>query len=146
MSDLPADWKECQSKSNPGAVYYFNAKTGETRWDRPTGIRCRHILVKHSGSRRPSSWKTPVITRSKEEAIQLVRSYRSRITSGEVSFEDLASNESDCSSAKQQGDLGFFGRGEMQKAFEDAAFALKVGEISDVVDSDSGIHIILRTD
>jgi NIMA-interacting peptidyl-prolyl cis-trans isomerase 1 len=37
-----------------------------------------------------------------------------------------------------------FGRGAMQKQFEDAAFALEVGQMSDLVDSDSGIHIILR--
>ena len=43
------------------------------------------------------------------------------------------------------GDLGPFSRGQMQKSFEDVAFKLKVGELSDIVDSDSGIHIILRT-
>lgn len=145
MSDLPSDWQQCQSKSNPGAIYYFNSKTGETQWERPSGIRCRHLLVKHLGSRRPASWKDPNITRSKEDAIKLVREFRARITSGEISFEELAAKESDCSSAKNNGDLGFFGRGDMQKAFEDAAYALKVGEISDIVDSDSGIHIILRT-
>ncbi len=52
--------------------------------------------------------------------------------------------KSDCSSAQNKGDLGVFGRGMMQKAFEDAAFALKVGELSGLVDTDSGIHIILR--
>lgn len=60
-------------------------------------------------------------------------------------FMRIASSESDCSSAQKGGDLGLFGRGQMQKSFEDAAFALEVGEISDVVDSDSGIHIVLRT-
>jgi peptidyl-prolyl cis-trans isomerase NIMA-interacting 1 len=40
---------------------------------------------------------------------------------------------------------GLFGRGKMQKPFEEAAFALKVGDISDVVDSESGVHIIKRT-
>ena len=37
-----------------------------------------------------------------------------------------------------------FGRGAMQKSFEDASFALNIGELSDIVDSDSGIHVLLR--
>ena len=41
--------------------------------------------------------------------------------------------------------VGRFGRGQMQKPFEEATYALKVGELSDVVDTDSGVHIILRT-
>lgn len=41
--------------------------------------------------------------------------------------------------------IGRFGRGQMQKPFEEATFALEVGEISDIVDTDSGVHIILRT-
>lgn len=40
---------------------------------------------------------------------------------------------------------GPFGRGQMQKPFEEVAFGLKVNEISDIVDTDSGVHIILRT-
>ena len=60
-------------------------------------------------------------------------------------FTRLAEQFSECRSAQNGGDLGPFGRGQMQKAFEDATYALSVGEISDLVDSDSGIHIILRT-
>ena len=48
-------------------------------------------------------------------------------------------------SGTRGGDLGEFGRGMMQKPFEDATYALAVGELSDVVDTDSGVHIILRT-
>jgi len=59
-------------------------------------------------------------------------------------FATIASTESDCSSAKNGGDLGLFGRGQMQKAFEDASFACAVGSLSNLVDSDSGIHVILR--
>ena len=59
-------------------------------------------------------------------------------------FMRIASTESDCSSAQKGGDLGLFGRAQMQKSFEDVAFALKTGELSDIVDSDSGIHIVLR--
>lgn len=51
----------------------------------------------------------------------------------------------DCSSASKGGDLGVFGRGQMQKPFEDATFALPVGAMSDVIKTDSGHHLILRT-
>jgi peptidyl-prolyl cis-trans isomerase NIMA-interacting 1 len=107
-------------------------------------VQCRHLLVKHSGSRRPASWKSDNITRSKDEALALLSQYADRILAGEVSFEELASKESDCSSAKRGGDLGPFGRGQMQKPFEEAAFALAVGQISGIVDTESGVHIIQR--
>ena len=48
------------------------------------------------------------------------------IVSGQRTFEELASEVSDCSSAKRGGDLGKFGRGQMQRPFEEASFALKV--------------------
>jgi len=112
--------------------------------DGPEQIRVRHILIKHRNSRRPSSWKQEVITRTEEEALALAHEFRARIARGEVKFEDLARTESDCGSYKYGGDLGRFGRGKMQPAFEAAAFALQVGELSQPVKSDSGIHLILR--
>lgn len=71
--------------------------------------------------------------------------YREQIVSGRASFAELAQKFSDCSSARRGGDLGPFGRGAMQRPFEQAAFALKVGELSEPVTTDSGVHIILRT-
>lgn len=71
--------------------------------------------------------------------------YREQIVQGKASFAELAQKYSDCSSARRGGDLGPFGRGTMQKPFEEAAFALKVGELSEPVDTDSGVHIIMRT-
>ena len=62
-----------------------------------------------------------------------------------MTFEELASKVSDCSSAQKGGDLGVFGRGQMQKAFEDVAFGLDVGELSEPFASDSGVHIVKRT-
>ena len=56
----------------------------------------------------------------------------------------LAAERSDCSSFKNNGDLGFFGRGMMQKPFEDSSFGLNVGEMSSIVSTDSGYHLIYR--
>ncbi|CAI2383254.1 unnamed protein product [Moneuplotes crassus] len=108
-------------------------------------IRVKHILQKHTLSRNPhDSYRDKPITRSKEEAIENIEKIRDAIINDGKSFADIASEISECRSAANGGDLGFFGRGMMQKEFEDAAFALSVGEISGLVDSDSGIHIILR--
>ena len=70
--------------------------------------------------------------------------HEARIRSGQVSLGDLAISESDCSSARKRGDLGFFGKGDMQKEFEEAAFQLKPGEVSHVVETASGLHLIER--
>ena len=107
-------------------------------------VQASHLLVKHSGSRRPSSWREENITRSKEEARKILEGYLAKIEEG-AEFAELAGKYSDCSSYKKGGDLGKFKRGMMQKPFEDAAFGLKVGEMSGIVDTDSGLHIILRT-
>ncbi|KAF2159412.1 hypothetical protein M409DRAFT_60875 [Zasmidium cellare ATCC 36951] len=107
-------------------------------------IRCAHLLVKHAGSRRPSSWREAEITRSKDGAMNIIRNYESKIKSGETSLGDLAVTESDCSSARKRGDLGFFGKGDMQTEFEQASFGLKPGEVSPIVETQSGLHIIER--
>ena len=118
--------------------------------DSPKEVRVLHILKKHTGSRRPASWRCPKITISKEKAIEELRELLAILKevgdAGELraTFEELAKTESDCSSAKRGGDLGFFGRKKMQPAFEKASFGLKVGALSDIVDTSSGVHIILR--
>lgn len=107
-------------------------------------IRCAHLLIKHRDSRRPASWRESKITRSKDEALNILRAHEAKVKSGASSLGDLAVTESDCSSARKRGDLGFFGHGEMQKEFEDAAFALEKGQVSGVVETASGAHLIER--
>jgi NIMA-interacting peptidyl-prolyl cis-trans isomerase 1 len=115
----------------------------------PSKVRVLHILKKHKDSRRPSSWRQPVITDSRDEAAQHVTDIVD-ILAGETgddlraTFEELARTESDCSSAKRGGDLGFFGRKKMQPAFEEASFALQIGQLSPITDTSSGVHVILR--
>jgi NIMA-interacting peptidyl-prolyl cis-trans isomerase 1 len=157
-------YEERWSKSKQ-RVYYLNTETKESTWDKPedgeiipykpdtTQIAASHLLVKHNGSRRPSSWKQAEITRTKDEALEMILAYREKIVSQEVDLATLAKTESDCSSAKAGGryfnsliiSLGVFGKGQMQPSFEKAAFALEIGELSQPVESDSGIHLILRT-
>ncbi|CAK4075387.1 unnamed protein product [Aphanomyces euteiches] len=176
---LPSGWMRIDSKSRPGECYYLNKKTGEKTWklsevaakessnkrkrsDEPnesnkkssSQVQVLHILVKHVESKRPSSWRQEVITRSKEVAKSRLEGLRDQVVLAgknkdnpnamREKFEELATTESDCSSAKRGGDLGKFGRGKMQPPFEKASFALRVGELSDIVESDSGVHIILR--
>uniref|UniRef100_A0A915CQL1 Peptidyl-prolyl cis-trans isomerase n=1 Tax=Ditylenchus dipsaci TaxID=166011 RepID=A0A915CQL1_9BILA len=59
-------------------------------------------------------------------------------------FRKIAAEFSDCNSAKRGGDLGAFEKRQMQKPFEDAAFALKIGQMSEITETDSGLHLILR--
>ncbi|RXH91540.1 hypothetical protein DVH24_020563, partial [Malus domestica] len=127
------------------------SQTKRTKMSSSAGnqVRASHILIKHQGSRRKASWKDPegqiIRNTTQDSAVSQLKVLRDEILSGKAKFDDLASRYSDCSSAKRGGDLGPFGRNQMQKPFEEATFALKVGEMSDIVDTDSGVHIIMRT-
>lgn len=68
-------------------------------------IRASHLLVKHRDSRRPSSWRESEITRTKEEAIEILKEHEEKIKSGGKTLGELAMEESDCSSARKKGDL-----------------------------------------
>ncbi|MDD2926087.1 SurA N-terminal domain-containing protein, partial [Rhodoferax sp.] len=100
--------------------------------------RASHILL-NSPKDAPAADRQKVKAQA-EELLKVVRAKPD-------SFADVAKKSSqDAGSASKGGDLDFFGRGAMVKPFEDAVFALKKGDISDVVESDFGYHIIKLTD
>ena len=110
-------------------------------------LRASHLLIKHQGSRNPISRRTGKSTAgtTREQAIAELTQWLEKIKAGQISFADAAHQRSDCGSFANGGDLGVFGPGEMMKAFEDGTRALAVGEVSGIVETDSGAHLILRT-
>ncbi len=99
----------------------------------PEERHARHILIPVASDAPPAE-----VEAAKKKAEDIL----ARIRKGE-SFAELAKKFSqDPGSAKQGGDLGFFGRGVMDKAFEKATFSLKVGEVSEPVRSTFGFHLI----
>jgi peptidyl-prolyl cis-trans isomerase C len=103
-----------------------------------TTVRASHIVI-----RLPTG--SPASERA--AARQKLTALRAEIVAGSVSFADAAMRHSECPSAPKGGDLGFFARKWMvEEPFAKAAFALKVNEISDVVTTDFGLHLIQVTD
>lgn len=105
-----------------------------SRYTQAEERRARHVLVK-AEKEQPADQRQ----KAKAKAEQLLAQLRSKPDS----FESVAKASSDdTGSAQQGGDLGFFGRGAMVKPFEDAAYSMKPGEISPVIETDFGYHVI----
>ena len=90
-------------------------------------VRASHILAKLKPGHE-------------EQALVKIRDLQKQVTP--ENFAELASQHSDCPSSTAGGDLGWFRRGDMVKQFEEVAFSLQVGEISDVVATQFGFHLI----
>ena len=101
-------------------------------------IRASHILISWKGASRSSQ------TRTKDDAKRRADQIYARAKKGE-DFAKLAAEFGEDATKAAGGDLGTFGHGRMVPAFEAAAFALKVGEISPIVETQFGFHIIKRT-
>ncbi len=108
-----------------------------SKYGEPEQRRASHILIavkRGAGDAEKAS--------ARERAAQIL----SQLRKSPGSFAELAKkNSGDPGSASQGGDLGFFSRGMMVRPFEDAAFRLKPNQISDLVESDFGFHIIKIT-
>lgn len=132
--DLEALKKDIKVPEEDLKKYYTE---NEARYSTPAERRASHILVKAEKS-LPEAERA----KAREKAEKLL----AEVKKAPGSFAELARRNSDDPGSKERGgDLDFFGRGAMVKPFEDAAFGLKPGEISGVVESDFGFHIIQVT-
>jgi len=110
--------------------------------DEPERIRAKHLLVMHIGSRAaPRSVK-----RTREEARMRAQEALDRIKQGEDFDKIVALYTDEPGGAARNGDLGKFTRDSMVKPFSDAAFALDVGQVSTVIETPFGFHVIKRTE
>ncbi len=115
-------------------TYYEQNKA---RYSTPEQRRASHILIAAGADLKPEQKAT---AKAKAEALL------AEVKKAPNSFADVAKkNSQDPGSAERGGDLDFFGKGAMVPPFENAVFALKEGDISDVVQSDFGYHIIKLT-
>ncbi len=105
----------------------------------PNRIEVSHILVRHDGLERPQG-----ATRSPEEAC--LRALKAlEVLQGGAEWDEVVEKYSDASGATM-GSLGYVSQPDVDPKFADAAFNLEVNELSYVVETDRGFHIILRTD
>jgi peptidyl-prolyl cis-trans isomerase D len=108
-----------------------------SRYGEPEQRRASHILI---------LVKSGASDEDRRKARERAQAILAQLRNSPEKFVELAKKESgDPGSASQGGDLGFFSRGMMVRPFEEAAFRLKVGQISDLVESDFGYHIIKVT-
>jgi peptidyl-prolyl cis-trans isomerase D len=109
----------------------------EKRYTVPEERRASHILIKA---------EKDIAQAERDRAKTKAEGLLAEVRKNPAAFADLArKNSDDPGSAEKGGDLDFFGRGAMVKPFEEAAFTLKPGEISGIVQSDFGYHIIQVT-
>ena len=102
----------------------------------PEQVRASHILIKVDADATEAQ---------KTEARKKITAIQQKLKKGE-DFASLAENYSEDTTSKKGGDLGYFGRGQMVEPFEEAAFSLKPNEISDIVETQYGYHLIKVVD
>jgi peptidyl-prolyl cis-trans isomerase NIMA-interacting 1 len=110
--------------------------------DEPNMIRAQHLLVMH----RDSRGAPPTIVRNKGEARARAEEALSKIKQGANVDEIISKYSDEPGAAERAGDLGTFARKMMVKKFSEAAFKLKPGEVSDIVETEFGFHVIRRTE
>lgn len=111
----------------------------EPRKDAPEKIAISHVLVRHADLKRAEG-----ATRTRGQACLRAEEAREKLLGG-GEWADIVKSYSDAGEATG-GSLGTVGKDELEPTFADAAFALGVGELSHVVETERGFHVIVRTE
>jgi len=135
---MESQWGDTVKVSDEETKQYYDAHPND--FAIPEQVRASHILLL-TQPKDPNADPNQVKAAAKEKAEKLLKQVKD---GGD--FAGIAKENSECPSAAQGGDLGLFPRGKMVKPFEEAAFAMKVGDVSDLVETQFGYHIIKVTD
>jgi peptidyl-prolyl cis-trans isomerase C len=135
--------------SDEDAEKFYNENP--ERFKKPETVRASHILVKFDDL-DPEKAKVMTDEQKKsasdelnKQSLKKAQDILAKLKAGE-DFAKLAAENSACPSKEKGGDLGVFGKGQMTPSFEKSAFSLKPGEMSDVVETEFGYHIIKTTE
>ena len=126
-------------------------RENQERFKKPETVRASHILIKideidpEKAKGMTDDQKKKATDELKQQALKKAREILAKLKQGE-DFAKLATENSACPSKEKGGDLGSFERGKMAEEFDKAAFSLKPGELSDVVETEFGYHIIKTTE
>jgi len=114
----------------------------ERKASEPEKVGVRHVLVKYKGAKNAAE----TIERSREDACLRALEARDKVLGG-ADFDAIVGEYSDeAGAAGRRGSLGTLPRSELAPPFADAAFELTVGQMSDVVETDFGFHLIVRNE
>ncbi|MDH5596769.1 MAG: protein translocase subunit SecD [Candidatus Peregrinibacteria bacterium] len=105
-------------------------------------VRASHILISYVGAERAN----PEVTRTKDEAREEAMNILEEVKADPENFADFAKQYSDGPTGANGGDLDFFEKGVMAPAFEESAFSMAVDQVSELVETSFGFHIIKVTD
>lgn len=156
--ELPPPWELKESTRYPGRCYYYNTETQESSWLRPIPypgksnyvwtpskppiIYVLHILIKFSDV-------DPSVQRTKEAAAEEITNIAWVLINGNTKFEEMARQKSEDLESRDKG--GVIGNGWIKQdqegipnEFIQAAWKLRVGEMSPLVETEKGYHLILR--
>jgi NIMA-interacting peptidyl-prolyl cis-trans isomerase 1 len=114
----------------------------ERKPSQPNRITAKHVLVRYAGARRAPA----TVTRTREQACLRAEEALARLKGGMPFGEAVRTYSEESGAASREGSIGTIDRTDVAAPFADAAFELEAGEVSEVVETPFGFHVILRVE